>query len=227
MFPVFTETVHCWPITYNLWLKNLFSKLVSGGMFFFYFLLCLFFAWCFLFFPFQWNWMMSHFFTVSDCWYSTYQHLCFRFLLWFVFVLCSKLFKIELSLSFCFVFTGIRGGRYRKNIISHIFFYTSRFLILSQFFVMLVFLFWKLFEQYSQTNFPIIKTKPFKVKKYKKEWWIFRPKWAKIKIFVIIYLSLKMRRKMHNTNTHTIQIKHSVLFSGTIGVFSRSIQEID
>ncbi len=23
--------------------------------------------------------------------------------------------------------------------------------------------------------FPIIKTKPFKVKKYKKEWWIFRP----------------------------------------------------
>ncbi len=36
-------------------------------------------------------------------------------------------------------------------------------------------------EQYGQTNFPIIKTKPFKVTKYKKEWWIFRPKWVKIK----------------------------------------------
>ncbi len=36
-----------------------------------------------------------------------------------------------------------------------------------------------------------------------------------------------MRRKMHITNTHDIQIKQSVLFSGTIGVFSRSIQEID
>ncbi len=34
---------------------------------------------------------------------------------------------------------------------------------------------------YRQTNFPIIKTKPFKVTKYKKEWWIIRPKWAKIK----------------------------------------------
>ncbi len=33
----------------------------------------------------------------------------------------------------------------------------------SRFFVMLVFLFCKLFENYSQTNFPVIKTKPFKV----------------------------------------------------------------
>ncbi len=36
-------------------------------------------------------------------------------------------------------------------------------MILSRFVVMLVFLFCKLSEQYSQTNFPIIK--PFKVKK--------------------------------------------------------------
>jgi len=41
-------------------------------------------------------------------------------------------------------------------------------------------------EQYSQNNFHIIKTKPFKVTKYKKTWWIFRPKWANKKIFVII-----------------------------------------
>ncbi len=38
----------------------------------------------------------------------------------------------------------------------------------------------------SQTNFPIIKTKHFKVTKYKKVWQIFRPKWVNIKIFVII-----------------------------------------
>ncbi len=57
----------------------------------------------------------------------------------------------------------------------------SRFTILSRFFVMLVFLFCKLFEHYRQTNFLIIKTKPFKVTKYKKVWWIFRPKWVKIK----------------------------------------------
>ncbi len=44
----------------------------------------------------------------------------------------------------------------------------SRFTILSQFFVMLVFLFSKLFEQYSQTNLPVIKTSPFKVTEYKK-----------------------------------------------------------
>ncbi len=35
--------------------------------------------------------------------------------------------------------------------------------------VMLFFLFCKLFEQYSQTNFSIIKTKPFKVTKYKQK----------------------------------------------------------
>ncbi len=42
----------------------------------------------------------------------------------------------------------------------------SRFTVLSRFFVMLVFLFCKLFEHHSQTNCPIIKTKPFKVAKY-------------------------------------------------------------
>ncbi len=45
----------------------------------------------------------------------------------------------------------------------------SRFTILSRFFVMLVLLFCKLSEHYSQNNFPIIKTKPFKVKKKKKK----------------------------------------------------------
>ncbi len=43
----------------------------------------------------------------------------------------------------------------------------TQFMILSRFFVMLVLLFGKLSEQYSQTNFPIIKTKPFKVTKNK------------------------------------------------------------
>ncbi len=43
----------------------------------------------------------------------------------------------------------------------------GNFMILSRFCVMLVLLFCKLFEQYRQTNFPIIK--PFKVtKKYEK-----------------------------------------------------------
>ncbi len=65
----------------------------------------------------------------------------------------------------------------------------SLFTILSRFFVMLVFLFCKLFEHYSQTNFPIIKTKDlFKVTKYLKVWQIFRPKWVKIKVFVIVRL---------------------------------------
>ncbi len=42
----------------------------------------------------------------------------------------------------------------------------SRFTVLSRFFVMLGFVFCKLFEHYSKTHFPIIKTKPFKVTKY-------------------------------------------------------------
>ncbi len=49
----------------------------------------------------------------------------------------------------------------------------------SRVFVMLVFLFCKLFEHYSQTNSHIIKTKPFKVTKIKNGWQIFRPKWVK------------------------------------------------
>ncbi len=44
----------------------------------------------------------------------------------------------------------------------------SRFTILSRFFVILLFLFCKLFEHYSQTNCLIIKTKPFKITKYLK-----------------------------------------------------------
>ncbi len=64
-----------------------------------------------------------------------------------------------------------RGGRYGKNIISRFILEISRFTILSRFFVMLVLLFCKLSEEYSQTNFPIIK--PFKVTKKKKERQIF------------------------------------------------------
>ncbi len=38
----------------------------------------------------------------------------------------------------------------------------------------------------TQTNSPIIKTRHFKITKYEKVWQIFRQKWVKIKIFVII-----------------------------------------
>ncbi len=69
----------------------------------------------------------------------------------------------------------------------------SRFTVLSRFFVMLVLLFCKLSEQYSQTNFPIIK--PFKVTKKK----IFRPKWAKIKEIVIL-LSFLLKNKNKDTD---------------------------
>ncbi len=78
----------------------------------------------------------------------------------------------------------IRGVRYGKNIISAILCHVG-FTILA--------------EECSQNNFTIIKTKPFKVTKYKKERWIFRPKWVKIKIFVNI-LSLLLKNK--NKDTH-------------------------
>ncbi len=68
-------------------------------------------------------------------------------------------------------------------------------------------------ERCSQNNFPITKTNPFKVTKYKNEWWIFRPMWGKIKICVIILsLLLKIRTNIHITNTHNIQIKQTVLY---------------
>ncbi len=68
-------------------------------------------------------------------------------------------------------------------------------------------------EQCSQNNFPITKINPFKVPKYEKVWWIFRQKWGKIKIFVIILsLLLKIRTKIHITNTHNIQIKQTMLY---------------
>ncbi len=63
----------------------------------------------------------------------------------------------------------------------------------SRFCVMLVLLFCKLSEQYRQTNFPIIK--PFKVTK--KEWQIFRPKWAKIKSNYFIFLIKKKNKYTH------------------------------
>ncbi len=77
---------------------------------------------------------------------------------------------------------------------------------------MLVFLFSKLFEQYSQTNLPVIKTTPFKVTEYKKVWQIFRPKWEKIKIFVIILSLLLKNTKIHITKTHKIPINESVFY---------------
>ncbi len=94
---------------------------------------------------------------------------------------------------------------------------------------MLVLLFCKLFEHYSQTNIPITftfnhladafiqsdvhyKDKAFQGNKKRKKRQIFRPKWAKIKIFVII-LSFLLKNKNKDTfihsfipNTHNIQI---------------------
>ncbi len=57
---------------------------------------------------------------------------------------------------------------------------------------------------YSQTNFPFIKTKPFKVVIYKKGWQIFRPKSVKIKIIVIILSLLLKIRQRHSLQLHII-----------------------
>ncbi len=76
----------------------------------------------------------------------------------------------------------VRGEQYGKNKFFLFFFFFFFFTILCH--VGFTFL----SVHYSQTNFPIIKTKPFKVTKYKKEWWIIRPKWAKIKIVAIVLI---------------------------------------
>ncbi len=52
------------------------------------------------------------------------------------------------------------GGRFGKNLTFFIYIY-----IRINDFIMILCLFCKLFEHYSQTNFPIIKTKPYKVNK--------------------------------------------------------------
>ncbi len=49
------------------------------------------------------------------------------------------------------------------------------------------------------TIYICINTKPFKITKYKKEWQIFRPKWVKIKIVVII-LSLLLKNERKDTH---------------------------
>ncbi len=86
---------------------------------------------------------------------------------------------------------------------------------ISRFFVMLVLLF--LSEQCSQNNSPIIKTNPFKVTKCKKEWWIFRPKWAN-----------KRQRFFSNKDTHyKYTNKTNIALLSGIGIFGRSIQEIE
>ncbi len=64
---------------------------------------------------------------------------------------------------------------------------------------MLDFLCCKLSEHCSSTNFPIIKTKPFKVTQYKTVWRIFRPKWVKIQI-VLIILSLLLKNESKDTH---------------------------
>jgi len=78
------------------------------------------------------------------------------------------------------------------------------FTILSWFFFMLVLLFCKLFEHYSQTNFPIIKTKPFKVTTFKKGWWIFRCKWVKVKICHYFIFVIKKWEQIYTLQIHTI-----------------------
>ncbi len=98
-----------------------------------------------------------------------------------------------------------RGGRYGKNIISRFFFlkyHDSTIFITILCHVGLTIL----SEQCSQNNFPIIKTNPFKVTNYKTMNGGYRPKWEKIQIFVIILsLLLKLRTKIHITNTHNIK----------------------
>ncbi len=72
-------------------------------------------------------------------------------------------------------------------------------------------------EQCSLNNFPIIKTKPFKVTKCTKvgedknlcHYFIFR------------------YTKIHITNTHNIQIKQTALYSDTIGIFSRAFKKLN
>ncbi len=94
------------------------------------------------------------------------------------------------------------------KILYHDFFFS---MVLSRFFVIVGFTI--VSDQCGQNHFPIIKTKPFKVTKSKKVWWIFRPKWANIKIFVIILsLLLKLGTKKHITNTHSIQINQTFYF---------------
>ncbi len=70
--------------------------------------------------------------------------------------------------------------------------------ILSRFFVMLVFVFCKLFEHYSQTNFPIIKTKPFQNFDV---WW---------PILGICALHLTHPSATHSNETHTLGNTHTV-----------------
>ncbi len=65
----------------------------------------------------------------------------------------------------------------------------------------------------SQINFPIIKTKHFKVTKYKKVWQIFRPKLVKIK-----YLSLFYEWLMHMYSALLCIVVHSKHFTIMWGV---------
>ncbi len=58
-------------------------------------------------------------------------------------------------------------------------------------------------EQCSQNNFPITKTNPLKVTKYKKVWWIFRPKWGKIKICVIFFFFVIKNKNIYTHYKYT------------------------
>ncbi len=57
--------------------------------------------------------------------------------------------------------------------------------------------------------FPIIKTNLFKITKYKKEWWIFRLKWAKVKNLCHYFIFVIQNKRK---DTHNIQIKQTVLY---------------
>ncbi len=80
-------------------------------------------------------------------------------------------------------------------------------------------------DQCSQNNFPIIKTRPFKVTNIKLMVDICEVGEDKICI-IVFFIILCLLLKNKNKDTHNIQIKPA-LFSGTIGIFSRSIQEIE
>ncbi len=115
-------------------------------------------------------------------------------------------------------FTHPRGGRYGKNIISCLFFKFHDFIT-----ILCHVGFTILSEQCSKNKCPIIKTKPFKISKYKIKKGRYLGQNGQNLCHYFIFV-IKKKPNIHITNTHKI---NSALFSGTIGIFSRSIQEIE
>ncbi len=85
--------------------------------------------------------------------------------------------------------TGLRGGRDERalggGVVGDV---VSLQLGVSRFTILSILCCLSITTNLSHINFPIIKTKHFKVTKYKNVWQIFRPKWVNIKTFVIILL---------------------------------------